>query len=373
MYCHLDSRGPDGAAAVLQECLDRAPAFSSVEIPPGRYQLHRQVVVSRPVTIRTAGSGGTALSCRAAADQCATLTASPDFFDPLGLLLVHRTTGVTIEHLVLDGNRGARLASTAGQYCLLGRNTAGFNASVVDCAGCALDDVVSTQALCGTAMLWSGAQASIRRSAFRDNGDATTPRMWADGLTAVYAPESEIRENEFADNTDIGLIIGHAARSRIEANLVVQRTRHVFAGLMLHNFHSNDLRFRGDFRGAVIAGNLVDCGAQLCVFGIQAGPSPWDPTRNIVGGELRGNDVRGAKVGINVDGAGHRLAPMVVFANRVSGVPANAVFADCSRAIPTGWMNVSPISIVDRRNEQVPASAHLSDACQLFSDLTGTP
>jgi hypothetical protein len=370
MYCHPDSRGPNGAAAVLQECLDRAPAFSSVEIPPGTYALSRQVVVSRPVTIRTAGSSGTALSCRATPAHCATLMASPDLFDPLGFLLVHRTSGVTIEHLVLDGNRAARLASTAGQFCALGRNTAGFNASVLDCVGCALHDVVSTQALCGTAMLWSGAQASIQRSEFRNNGDASTPLMWADGLTAVYAPESDIRDNVFADNSDIGVIIGHAARSRIEGNLVVQRTQRAFAGLMLDNFHSNNLSFRGDFRGAVIAGNLVDCGAQLCVFGIQVGPGPWYPTRNIVGGELRGNDVRGAKVGINVDGAGQRLAPTAVFDNRVSGVPSGAVFVDCPKPIPTGWMNVSPISFVDRRDDSLPTAAHLSDPCQLFSGVT---
>jgi len=369
MYCHLDSRGTQGAAAVLQDCLDRAPAFSSVEIPAGTYLLYRQVVVSRPVTIRTAGSSGTTLSCRATPGQCATLMASPDLFDPLGFLLVRRASSVTIEHLVLDGNRPARLASTAGQYCLLGRTTAGFNASVIDCVGCALNDVVSTRALCGTAMLWSGAQASIRNSEFRRNGDAGTPRMWADGLTAVYAPASEIRDNVFTDNSDIGLILGHAARSRIEGNVILQRTQRAFAGLMLDNFHSNNLSFRGDFREAVIAGNLVDCGAQLCVFGIQAGPAPWYPTRNIVGGELRGNDVRGAKVGINVDGAGQRLAPIAVFANRVSGVPAGAVFADCPTPIPTGWMNVSPISFVDRRDELAPTAAHLSNACQLFSAL----
>ena len=369
MYCHPDSRGPNGAAAVLQDCLDRAPAYSSIEIPPGTYVLHRQVVVSRPVTIRTAGSGGTGLSCRAAPERCATLMASPDLFDSLGFLLVRGTSGVTLEHLVLDGNRDARLASTAAQFCRLGRTATGFNAAVVDCVGCALDDLVSQNALCGTAMAWSGAQASIRRSEFRNNGDAATARMWADGLTAVYAPESEIRENVFVDNSDIGLIIGHAARSRVEQNLVVQRTQRAFAGLMLDNFHSNDLSFRGDFRGAVIAANTVDCAAQLCVFGIQVGPGPWYPTRNIVGGELRGNDVRGATVGINVDGAGHRLAPIAVFANRVSGVPAGAVFSDCPRPIPAGWLNVSPISIVDRRDDLTPAGAHLSDACQLWSGV----
>ena len=35
MVCHLDSSGPYGVADALQECIRRAPAYSSVEIPPG--------------------------------------------------------------------------------------------------------------------------------------------------------------------------------------------------------------------------------------------------------------------------------------------------------------------------------------------------
>jgi hypothetical protein len=45
MVCHADARGPYGAADVLQECISRAPAYSSIEIPPGVYVLHRQIVV----------------------------------------------------------------------------------------------------------------------------------------------------------------------------------------------------------------------------------------------------------------------------------------------------------------------------------------
>jgi len=73
------------------------------------------------------------------------------------------------------------------------------------------------------------------------------------------------------DNTDVALIVGYGVGSRIERNVVQQRTQSVFAGLMLHNFNSNDLSSGGDFRGAVIAHNTVDCGPQLCVFGIQVG------------------------------------------------------------------------------------------------------
>lgn len=369
MYCHPGDRGPFRAADVLQDCLDRAPAFSSVEIPAGTYILHRQVVVSRPVTIRTAGSADTSLSCSATPDHCAVLMAAPDMVDRYGVLLVHSTGNVMLEHVVIDGNRTARLSSAAAQWCQAGRTASGFNATVVGCVRCALNDVVSKNALCGTGMVWSGAQAVIRRSEFRDNGDATTARMWADGLTVLYAPESDIRENRFVDNSDIGLILGHAARSRIEGNVVVQQTQPAFAGLMLDNFNSNNLSMRGDFRGAVIANNIVDCGAQLCVFGIQVGPGPWYPARNIVGGELHSNDVRGAKVGINVDGAGVRLIPTAVYANRVSRVPGRTYFSDCRTRIPTEWMNVSPTSVVDRRNELTPTGSYLSEPCQLWSDL----
>ena len=48
MICHPDERGPSAAAEVIQECINRAPAFSSIEIPPGTYVLHRQIVVSTP-------------------------------------------------------------------------------------------------------------------------------------------------------------------------------------------------------------------------------------------------------------------------------------------------------------------------------------
>lgn len=366
MFCHPDARGPLHAADVLQACIDRAPAYSSVEIPPGTYVLHRQVVVSSPLTIRTAGSADTGLSCVTEPARCAILMAGPDLRDPFGFLFLRATSNVVLEHLVLDGNRAARLSSPAARSCQLGRNAEGFNAAAVGCLRCALDDMVSRNALCGTAMVWSGAQASIRRSEFSANGDGTTPRMWADGLTLVYAPDSDIRENRFVDNTDIGLIVGYGARSRIEHNLILQRTQTAFAGLMLDNFNSNSL---GDFRGAVIASNIVDCGRQLCVFGIQVGPGPWYPSQNIVGGEVHGNEVRGAKVGINVDGAGDRRVPIAIFANMVSDVPVRAHFSECARRIPTNWMNVSPTSVVDRRNELVPTGTHLSDPCQLWSDV----
>ena len=371
MVCHADRFGPRGAADALQECIRRAPAYSSVEVPPGVYVLERQVVVSTPLTIRTAGTRGSSVSCVTTPDLCATFIAAPDFRDPWGLLLVTSTNSVTIEHLVIDGNQGARGTSTAARACLDGRNILGFNASVLDCLECRLADVLSRNALCGTGMVWVGRNASIERSAFQANGNASA-RMWSDGLTVLYAPQSEIVGNQFIDNSDVALIVGYGVSSRIERNVVRQRAQPAFAGLMLHNFNSGDLRTGGDFRGAVVANNTIDCGPRLCVFGIEIGPGPWNHTFIVVGGDVHDNVVRGAKVGINVDGAGLYRAPVVVRRNVVSDVPSGTYFADCTRPIAAGDINISPTSIVNRGDDTARTGSTLSDWCQLFSNLSAT-
>jgi hypothetical protein len=369
MVCHLDSRGPYGVADALQECIRRAPAYSSVEIPPGVYVLHRQVVVTTPLTIRTAGTRGSSVPCTTAPERCASLVAAADFIDPWGVLLVTSTNNVTIEHMVIDGNRAARGGSRAVRLCLDGHNTFGFNATVLDCYSCGLADVLSRNAVCGTGMVWVGGNASIQRSTFQANGDSATS-MWSDGLTVLYAPQSAIVDNQFLDNSDVALILGYAVSSRIERNVVRQRMQPAFAGLMLHNFNSRDLTTGGDFRGAVVANNTIDCGPQLCVFGIQIGPGPWNNHLIVVGGDVHDNVVRGAKVGINVDGAGVWKAPVVVRHNLISEVPSGAYFSGCVRTIATDDMNVSPTSVVDRRGDTSPTGSYLSDACQLSSDLT---
>ena len=370
LMCVPDTVETSSAADVVQACIDRAPAFSTVEIPAGNYVLNHQIVISTPLTLRTAGPAGDNRSCVAAPEQCAVLVAAADFGDQWGLLVVRQTTAVRLERLIIDGNRAARTGSAAGLSCANGDNTYGFNVNVLECDGCAVEDVVSRNALCGTALGWTGAHATIQRSAFLSNGDAATKSMWSDGLTLLYAPHSTIRENTFENNSDVALIIGFGVDSRIDHNTIRQRTQPSFAGVMLDTFNSNDRDVRGDFRGAVVANNTVDCGAQLCTFGIQVGPRPWYPTTNIIGGEVRDNVISGAKIGINVDGAGSRDAPTAVFSNTVESPSTGAYFAGCPQPIPAEWMNIAPTSLVDRRNEQTSTGSHLSDSCQLFSKLS---
>jgi hypothetical protein len=174
--------------------------------------------------------------------------------------------------------------------------------------------------------------------------------MWADGLTAVYAPSSTIRDNVFADNSDIGLIIGQGASATITNNRIEQRRQHGFAGLMLDNFNSNDLVHRGDFRGAVVAANTIDCSG-LCDFGIELGPHPWYPSRNIVGGEVRDNQISGAGVAINIAGAGTSEAPIGVFDNRIDVLREPVALALCDEEYEAIAMNISPDSVVDRHGD----------------------
>jgi hypothetical protein len=352
----------------LQACIDRAPAGASVEIPRGIYLIHRQIVITRPVTIRTEGTADGSTPCQTKPDLCAILMASPALFDDYGLLLVHSTPDVVLEHIVVDGNRKARLGTPAGRACLAGRNVIGFNATAFDCTRCMLRDFVSRNALCGTGMLWSGSHALIERSDFRGNGQSGTPGLWADGLTAIHAPDSTIRNNRFIDNSDVGLILGYGVRTRVEDNDVLQRGQSLFAGIMLDNFTSSDPELYGDFRGAIVTDNVVDCRPQLCLFGIQLGPRPWYAGVNILGGSVFENNVHGAKVGINVDGAGVTGAPIRIFSNRVTDVPAGR-FANCAKALPTGWMNVAPSSLVDRGDEATVTSDYMSDGCQFGSEV----
>lgn len=366
--CPTDADENVSSADAIQACIDRAPALSIVEIPAGTYVLNHQIEVSSPITLRTATGSGTA-SCVAVPEGCAVLVAAADFPDQWGLLVVRSTANVRLEHLLIDGNRKARIDSASARSCTNGDNTYGFNASVLECEGCRVTDLVSRNALCGTGMVWVGANATIERNAFMSNGDAGMRSMWSDGLTLLSAPHSAIRENTFENNSDVALIIGFGVDSRVERNAIRQQTQPSFAGLMLDNFNSNDRSVRGDFRGAVVANNTIDCGTQLCTFGIQVGPRPWYPTSNIIGGEVHDNIVKGAKIGINVDGAGERDAPIAIFNNTVEPAPPGAYFATCAQPIPAAWMNIAPTSIVDRRNEETSTASHLSDSCQLSSNL----
>jgi hypothetical protein len=367
LQCPMDQADGMRAADQLQACIDAAPDGSVVDIPSGTYVLDHQIRITRPVTLRSPVDEDT--DCWRLPDACATLIAASTFADAGGLITVTSTHDVTLSAVIIDGNRTARLHSAAARNCARGLNSFGFNASVIDCARCSLNAIVSRNALCGTGMEWRGAHALIQGNTFEANGDGSTLNMWSDGLTLLSAPYSVVQLNQFIDNSDVALIAGYGVQLVIQYNTIIQRSQRALAGLMLDNFDSDDLTTAGDFRGGLVAANSVDCGGQLCVFGVQAGPRPWYPTRNIVGGQVSQNVIRGAMIGINVDGAGVANFPTTIFGNVVLETPS-AVFAGCSTPLKTFWMNISPASIVDRRRERLESESARSDVCQFWSSLS---
>ena len=166
--------------------------------------------------------------------------------------------------------------------------------------------------------------------------------MWADGLTMLRSNRAVVDHCLFVDNTDVDLIVGGAVDGVVTSNTVRHTAQASFAGLMLDNFNGTT---PGDFRGAQVTANDIGCGASLCDFGIQLGPHPWYPSANILGGVVTGNASHGAKIGINVDGAGTPEAPMVVTGNTFGPGPTSASFLCGTRA--TTPFNVSPDSVVD--------------------------
>lgn len=342
-----DSSGQRAATAAIQACVERTGDGGELELPAGTYRMDRQLWINRPITLRTAGTAGQGGSCLNGV-RCAVLQAAPDLYVENGFVAI-AGEGVRFEHLVFDGNRQARLSSRAAAVCSGGFNRVGFNATAQECTGCSFYLSASVNALCGSGFEWIGDGAEIIGSSFKeDNGDNSRHMMWADGLTLLRSDGSVVRNNEFIDNSDIGFISGGARGGVFIDNVVHQERQLAFGGLMLDNFNGNT---HGDFEGAVVRGNRIQCTSQQCDYGIVIGPHAWYPSANTRGGTVTANVVRSAKLGIVVSGGGEPDAPVGLFGNDVAGSPSSARFTCGQRQ--SGNVVVAPDSFVDTRGEQV--------------------
>ena len=71
------------------------------------------------------------------------LTAAQNMYTFGGMLKALNVDTVQLDHLVLDGNRSARIGSAAYQMCKSGGNTGnryGYNAQFLGCANCSLSN-----------------------------------------------------------------------------------------------------------------------------------------------------------------------------------------------------------------------------------------
>jgi hypothetical protein len=296
----VDPSGNTPAHEAFQSCLNAQPAGAVLEIPVGNYRIDRQLKVTGPKTLRTQGTSAATQGCLGTA-PCATLFAGPQLREGGGMLAANATPGVVFEHVVLDGNRMARIGSAAYKECKAGKNGYGFNAKLTNCKGCAFNYSASINALCGTGLEWRGDDAVIQHSIFAGNGNHFDTRAWADGLTLLQSDNAKVADNQFIDNSDIGFIMGGGKNAVVKNNLVQQRGMRAFAGFMLDNFNGGT---SGDFKGTVVSGNKVQCDQDKCLYGMNLGPHAWYQSRNISGGSVVDNVINGGVIALNVDGAG---------------------------------------------------------------------
>jgi hypothetical protein len=126
---------------------------------------------------------------------------------------------------------------------------------------------------------------------------------------------------------------------------------------MLDNFNGHA---PGDFEGAQVIENTIACNGR-CDYGIQVGPHPWYPSANIRGGTVAASSVDGARMGIDVDGAGTPDAPTTITGNQVGPAPASATFLCGTR--PSSRFNVAPDAVVDLGAGPAPDTAMFVHDC----------
>ena len=163
----------------------------------------------------------------------------------------------------------------------------------------ALDDVVSSNALCGTGMLGGRRR---RFSAARSARTEARRRPWSDGLTLIDAGRG-LR----VWATGCGAHSGYTVRRQSRRTSSAAR-----AGLVCRA-DARQLQLgrsspEGDFRGAVIADNVIDCACSA-----HAPRSWWDSP-------VRQRDIIGNQVAKQVRHQrrwrGRVTAPTAIFANR---------------------------------------------------------
>ncbi|RKH09930.1 hypothetical protein D7V97_15140 [Corallococcus sp. CA053C] len=354
--------GTSDLGPALQGCINATPSGGTLEIPAGTYGIATQVLITKPFTLRTQGLAGSTANCEAPGVTCAVLKALPTFNANVGgFLAVQSTHDVTLDHLILDGNRAARLGTPAASQCASGNNYSGFNSRMSDCTACRFTHNVSKNALCGTALEFRGHDGTVINSVFRSNGQNATSNLWSDGLTIHYSDRVTVTGNTFVDNSDVALILGGGRYAVVTNNAISQPGQVVFAGLMLDNFNGGT---SGDFTGAVVTGNTIDCAsARNCHFGINLGPHAWYQSTPILGGDVHGNVVASARQGINVDGAGTSASPLVLYGNTVSNAaPGSASFLCGSHS--TSPLNINTAdSVVNRNGDTAPMTAFPWHGC----------
>ncbi len=298
----------------IQHCIDVTPIGATLELPAGRYSIHRQIIVNRSITITSVGKSLDDPMCVDGAGDCATLIASPALNEPWGMLNMQRIQ--SLHHIILDGNKQARAGTPAFYHCANGTNNRYGMTAVLDCDDAQIVGNLFKNALGGTALEVRQDHDNVRieNNRFASNGVHDRRNLWSDGLTIHGLTNSQIIGNEFVDNTDIDLILGGSQNCLVQGNRFYHtssRSGGSFAALMIHKWPTRS----ADYSGTEISFNIIDGGPGRNVgTGIYVGSEGWYPgtplgwsSGNPVRASIHHNEVRNTKSGMYVAAEGFAI------------------------------------------------------------------
>lgn len=307
VICNLAESGaspnadPLKTAQALQTCIDSAGLGQTVALPAGEYRLQMSIYLKRSVVVQTSGAvdKGRCGDDRARPFRCAHLVAVSPLQNMRRAFIHVEGSSVTLNQIVIDGNKQARGFSPEAQACLDGQNGQGINLHVNGPDFKFLGSA-SINALCGSGLESTpvSLRLDIERAWVGYNGYHNQQSLWSDGITVLQSANATIRDNVLTNNTDVDLIFGGCTSCSITNNQIVHTddfSQSSFAALMLHAWPNGSTS--GDYTGTDVSSNNVNCGSFRCGFGLLLGAKPWysAPTQ---GGFIHDNVINGAQAGI---------------------------------------------------------------------------
>lgn len=350
-------------AGIIQQCLNDAPVGGVVTLPPGVYRVKQPITINKSVSLSTAGKSSASAPCTLADATCAELLADAQWYGSTpggGMLEVYASSKVTIDHIILNGNKSARWG-TAAESIGSSRNLVIMGQG---CTNCTFTNSVYKETLGATAFGFFGNiyNTTISKNLIANNGVHNQQGRWADGLTVSSGDGNTISYNTMLDNTDVDFIIGGCTNCTITGNKVLHSTSFAgssFAAMMFHAWVSpNGTQItNGDYANSHIYANEVDCSTYRCGFGMYIGIQAWGiKATSIAAGSFHNNTINGAQQGISVDGA---VQGTWLFNNSVTN--SGGTFYTNMGTRTMGSYNVAPGAWVDRSLDTTPTSAYTSE------------